>query len=413
MTASIITLGCKVNEYESESMATQLKNAGYLVFEGLKFADLYILNTCAVTNIAEKKSRQFISKILKINPKARIAVCGCASQNNKMQFASDNIISVFGNAGKNNIVETINKNFFGLNDFANEYETCLYASNVRARQFIKIQDGCDYFCTYCIIPYLRGRSHSRPINDILKEIKNSKAQEIILTGINMSDYKIDGKIALKNLVQEVDKINRRFRISSLEVNVLTDELIEVFKNLKNFCQHFHISLQSACNETLKRMNRRYTIEQYTEVLNKLKTVMPECCISTDIIVGFKGETTEEFNTTLNNIKNMPLDFMHIFPYSVRKGTVAEKLGGSVDKAEITKRAKILGEHNKIIQKKFYEKNLNSNHNVLIECIDEDYACGYTENYIYTYLKKGDRKVGETVNVVLLSIYKDGMLAKVC
>ncbi len=409
MKASIITLGCKVNEYESQSIMNQLKMSGYDVAEGLEFADIYVVNTCAVTNIAERKSRQVMTKVLKVNPDAKIIVCGCAVQNNPSQFLiNKNVMAITGNAGKNEIIKFIERENKVLPDLEHiKYEDTARPIETRTRQYIKIQDGCNYFCSYCVIPYVRGRSRSRDYLDILDEVSHTNANEVVLTGINMSDYRIDGELALKTLVQEIDKLGKRFRISSLECMALDDEMIEILKNCKNFCPHFHLSLQSACNETLKRMNRHYTIEQFKEIVKKLRSAFNNPCISTDIIVGFKGETDEEFEDTFNNLLDIKFDFMHIFPYSERSGTNACKLGGAVDKCVIKQREKRLQEMNRANKSDFFARNIGTIHSVLVEEVDENFSFGYTDNYIYTYIE-GKKTVGSIINVKLAESYLQGM-----
>ncbi len=410
MLVSVITLGCKVNEYESQSILNQLKSEGYEIKEGLVKADAYIVNTCAVTNTAERKSRQVLSKIFKLNPDAKVAVCGCAVQNNPAQFLKNkNVIAILGNEGKNEIIKFIKNKNKELKDIIHDkYVNTLRPIETRTRQYIKIQDGCNYFCTYCIIPYLRGRSRSRDVDDIIDEIKNTSANEIVLTGINISDFRINEKLGLKTLIKEIDKLNKRFRISSLECNVLDDEMLEILKNSKNFCPHFHISLQSACNETLKRMNRRYTIEDFIKIVEKIKKNFTLPSISTDIIVGFKGESEEEFNTTVENLKKIQFSFMHIFPYSERTGTVATRLNGSVNKCEQKRREHILQKLNKEFKENFYNQNKNTIHKVLIEeVVDENLSLGYTDNYIYTYINS-KCEVGQIVNVKLVAPYETGM-----
>jgi len=410
MLVSVITLGCKVNEYESQSIMHQLNDVGHKTCEGLVKADAYVINTCAVTNTGERKSRQVLAKIEKLNPDAKIIVCGCAVQNNPTKFLTNpNVVAITGNAGKDYIVKLIdaeNKKLVELEH--NKYANMARPVETRTRQYIKIQDGCNYFCTYCVIPYVRGRSRSREIEDILEEIKQTKAPEIVLTGINMSDYRIDGKLALKTLVKEIDKLNKRFRISSIECLVLDDEMLEILSNCKNFCPHFHLSLQSACNATLKRMNRHYTIEQFKEIVVKIKQKFPTASISTDIIVGFKGETDEEFADTLKNLKEIEFSFMHIFPYSERSGTAAEKLGGSVDKCVIKQREKQFQILNKQFKQKFYEQNKNTTHSMLVEEVENGVSVGYTDNYIYTYINKV-LPVGEIVEVTLKEEHLEGML----
>ena len=225
----------------------------------------------------------------------------------------------------------------------------------------------------------------------------------------MSDYQIDGKPGLKQLLREVDKLNIRFRISSLECNVVDDELLDILSNSKNFCPHFHLSLQSACNETLKRMNRHYSIEQFKEIVNEIRQKFSNPTISTDIIVGFKGETDEEFETTLNNLKEIKFDFMHIFPYSVRSGTVASKIKGDVDKSVVKQREKELEKLNITFKTNLYSRNKNTSHTLLVEAVENGYSLGYTEKYIYTYLK-GEYSIGSIQKINLVEPYLDGMIA---
>lgn len=412
MLVSVITLGCKVNEYESQSILNQFKQAGYEIAEGLIPADVYVINTCAVTNMAERKSRQVLAKINKLNSNAKIVVCGCAVQNNPTQFlVNENVIAITGNAKKCDIIKFVETSNKKLPDIDNViYESLPRPIETRTRQFIKIQDGCDYFCTYCLIPYVRGRSRSRELNDIIDEIKNTRANEVVLTGINMSDYKIDGKLALKTLIKEIDKLNVRFRISSLECLILDDEMLEILSNSKNFCPHFHLSLQSACNETLKRMNRHYTIEQFKEIVKKIKQKFTLPCISTDLIVGFVGETDEEFENTYQNLKEIEFSAMHVFPYSERSGTVASKIGKPVDKCIVKGREVKLLELTKSFKEKFFNQNKNTVHSMLIEEVEDNYLVGYTENYVYAYLK-GNCNVGDIVKVKLTENYKQGMIAE--
>lgn len=394
-------------------MTTQLVKLGHQVSNKLVVADCYILNTCAVTNMAERKSRQMIAKIKKMNPNSKIVVCGCASQHNNAQFFNfSGVMSVIGNNGKENIIEYINNPYKeNLKDIATTYMPMDYATKTKTRQYIKIQDGCNNFCSYCIIPYTRGRSRSRDKQDILDEIKCSTAKEIVITGINVSDYRIDDKLALIDLLEEIDKLNIRFRLSSLECVIIDEEFLLRLKSLSNFCPFFHLSLQSACNSTLKRMNRHYTIEEYINVCKKIKAYFPTSTISTDLIVGFKGETSEEFDETFANLKNIPFAFIHIFPYSVRHGTNAEKLGGDVPNDIIKEREAKLIAYNKEIKKQFVLSNLGKIQNLLVEESCDGYSCGYSENYLYCYVK-GDFKEGEIIKVVPQQEFKDGAICQI-
>lgn len=387
--------------------------AGYEITEGLVYADVYVVNTCAVTNTGERKSRQVLSKIEKLNPNAKIVVIGCAVQNNPTKFLTNpNVIALTGNYGKHEILKFIENRNKVLPELEHEnYVSMARPIETRSRQYIKIQDGCNNFCSYCIIPYLRGRSRSREMQDILDEIRSTGSSEIVLTGINMSDYKINGELALKTLIKEVDKLGKRFRISSIECRVLDDDMINVLKQAKNFCPHFHLSLQSACNETLKRMNRKYSIEEFKEITKKIKKAFPFCSISTDIIVGFKGETDEEFFDTVKNLKEIEFSFMHIFPYSVRSGTVASKMEGDVDKDIVKSREKTLQQLNSKFKLKFYNSNLNTEHLVLVEKIENGKSFGYTENYIYVEIGK-ELKEGEIVKLTLTDVLENGMKGEI-
>lgn len=407
MKFSIITLGCKVNEYESQSIMAQLERAGHEVVEGLVEADYYIINTCAVTNMAERKSRQVIAKIKKLNPNAKILVCGCASQNNLEQFnCYEQVVSIIGTHGKHNIMEYLEHK--GLLDMLETYTNMSFAKNTLTRQYIKVQDGCNNFCTYCIIPYTRGRSRSRDLDDILNEIKQSSALEIVITGIDVSDYRINGEKGLITLLEEVNKLGKRFRISSIHCNIMDKEFLTRLKKCENFCPFFHISMQSASNNTLKRMNRKYTIEEYIKVCNNVKSIFPSACISTDIIVGFKGETDEEFAETALNLNKISFSFLHIFPYSIRKGTVAERLKGDVANEIVKQREKVLQDLNDKFYNKFLEDNIGKTHKVLVEQVKDGYSVGYTENYVYTYIDKVlENGIYE---VVLTEKFKDGCKA---
>ena len=403
-------------------MAEQFINNKYEIVDFEENADIYIINTCTVTNMSDRKSRQIIRRAKQKNPNSILAVTGCYAQvaAEELEKIKD-IDLIVGNTEKKDILSIIENhmkeksagtdNKVNLTDINKQKEftdfgTTTYTEKVRA--VIKVQDGCNNFCSYCIIPYTRGRSRSREVGDIINEINASNAKEIVLTGINVSDFRINNRLALIDLLEEIDKLNIRFRLSSLECVIIDDEFISRLKNLKNFCPFFHLSLQSATNSVLKRMNRHYTIEEYIKVCQKLKSAFPSCCISTDLIVGFKGETDEEFNKTLENLKKIPFAFIHIFPYSIRKGTNAEKLTGDVPKDVVKKRENILISYNKQIKNNFYEENKNTIHKVLIEEFDGVYSKGYTENYIYTLIKQ-PLSVGDIIDVKLDEIKLEGMI----
>ena len=414
MKIAVLTLGCKVNKYESESMILTLKKQGHEVFSHLTFADVYIINTCAVTNEAERKSRQMVSRCLALNKDAKVYICGCASQNNAKQFEKlKNVVSVVGNANKPQLVYDLETTGTHIDKLPTVYEDIYHAYPTQVRAYVKIQDGCNNFCSYCIIPYLRGRSRSRNIVSILNEIDelSHQVKEVVLTGIDVSDYKIDGEKALDKLVEKLAPyaFKLRFRLSSLEQGVVDEKLLVALKN-SNFCPHFHLSLQSGCDSVLKRMNRKYTTSDYIKTVKLIRKYFPDANISTDIIVGFGGETKKEFKKTLKFAKKIKFANIHIFPYSVREGNVAQKQHyNEVDKKTKKAREKTLQKLNKKLNKKYINKFKNKILTVLIEEKIDDYYVGYTENYIRCYVK--DAKVNQFVKVKIKGQYNDGAVAE--
>ncbi len=395
----IITLGCKVNQYESDALAEKLSAVGHNVFFKLQNADIYILNSCAVTNEAERKSRQYVSKFLKFNPNAKIFVMGCASQKNPDQFWNlPNVKYVVGNVNKLNLLEKIEKldRKRKLQPLPNFYENISISKSSHTRAYVKIQDGCNRFCSYCLIPYLRGRSRSRDIVSILTEVENLKnngVKEIVLTGIDVSDYRIDDKPALSELMKQLNDYNIRIRLSSMEVSLINDEFLSTLKSMKNFCPHFHLSLQSGCSSVLKRMNRNYTSNEFVNAVKKIRKYFKNVAITTDIIVGFPGETEREFKQTLKTVKRAKFAYIHIFPYSRRSGTVADKLLSSksnqgffvVDGNVVKRRVKELSQLNKKMFLKFRQNQIGKKHNVLIEEFVDNCLVGHTENYVKVYI----------------------------
>ncbi len=413
MKIAVLTLGCKVNKYESESMMLALKEQGHEVFSHLCFADVYIINTCAVTNEAERKSRQMVSRCLALNDKAKVYVCGCASQNNAKQFEKlKNVQAVYGNANKLDIANNLDQKGTHIKDLPNIYEDVYKAYPTQIRAYVKIQDGCNNFCTYCLIPYLRGRSRSRDLNSILKEVDSLKysVKEIVLTGIDVSDYKIDGEKALDVLVDKLSSYkNIRFRLSSLEQGVVDEKLLVALKK-SNFCPHFHLSLQSGCDSVLKRMNRKYKTKDYLSTVKLIRKYFKDANISTDIIVGFKGETKKEFKTTYNFAKKVKFANIHIFPYSVRLGTVAQKQNYfEVDKKTKKAREAKLQSLNAKLHKKYINEFKNKTLTVLVEEKVGEYFVGYSENYIKCYIKS-PVKINEFVKVKIKKQFQDGALA---
>ena len=409
MKVSILTLGCKQNKYESDCMANILSSNGYDVTEKLIPADIYIINTCAVTNEAEKKSRQFIRKCLKLNKDAKIIICGCASEKNQKQFdTNDNIYSIIGTEGKEKILDFINNVRKSKYNLEIEYLSPKNPMKTSTREHLKIQDGCDNFCSYCIIPYLRGRSRSRDINEIVEEAEliSKRSNEIVITGIDISSYKINNKLALPELMNKLSNIKCLIRLGSLEINVITEDLMQTLKNMPNFAPHFHLSLQSGDNEILKKMNRHYTSEQFFEKVKLIRKYFPLANITTDVIVGFGGETKEQFENTKNFIKKVGFSFVHIFPYSKREGTSAYYLP---DLPSIEKKNRVdeLEKINIVLKNQYLSKFINKTSTMIPEekkdCIE-----GFSPEYIRCYLISNQVLLGEQYKIKYKEIYKDGM-----
>lgn len=420
MKICVMTLGCKVNKYESDALINNLALKGYETTDSLEEADVYVINTCAVTNEAEKKSRQMIARCKKFNKNAKIFVCGCASQHNKQQFIEKGAQFVMGSAGKLKISKYIDslassKKFASSRkkdfDLPKNYEDDLMAKQTRERAYIKIQDGCNNFCSYCIIPYLRGRSRSRAIFSILDEASklSDSVKEIVLTGINVTDYKIDGKPGLLTLLQELDRLGKRIRLSSIEEGLIDEEFVKGLSQLESFCPHFHLSLQSGCDSTLKRMNRHYTSNQFAHSVSLIRKYFPLAGITTDVIVGFCGESEDEFDVTYNFIKEVGFSALHIFQYSKREGTSASKLYSDMPGQIKQERSEKLEELNKKLKVDFIKKNKFEE--VLIEEKDKDFFVGYSKNYIRCYIKSKEDLTGKIVTVKIKRPFKEGAKAK--
>ena len=404
----IVTLGCKQNKYESDCMARILEENGYIVSEELDVADIYILNTCAVTSEAEKKSRQYIAKFNKLNENCKIIICGCASENNINQFADKkNVYSIFGTENKENILEYINNPIKSKIEIPKVYNSIKCPKKTTTREYVKIQDGCNNFCTYCLIPYLRGRSRSRNIDDIVSECESiaTRSKEIVLTGIDISSYEIDGVKSLDVLMERLGHIPSLIRLGSLEVGVVTDKLFQVLANMPNFAPHFHLSLQSGDDEILKKMNRHYTTQEYYDKVCLIRKYFPDANITTDVIVGFAFESDEQFENTKAFIEKVEFSFVHIFPYSKREGTNAYKLP-DLDMSIKKERVDILESVVEKLHNEYLSKFIGLTSKVLIE-EKKDFYEGFTPEYIRCYL---DTRVecGEVYNVVFKEIYKDGI-----
>ena len=391
MKISIYNLGCKVNKYECDGMLKSLKDKGYEVTEDLVCADLYILNTCAVTNEAERKSRQCISRCLRLNPNAKIVVCGCASQHDPSQFADKkNVTYVIGTADKDKLIDNLERSGVLIRPIPTEYEDGFTPEVVRTRAYVKIQDGCDNYCSYCLIPYVRGRSRSRKIDSVVYECERLSAicKEIIITGIDISSYGKNIGSSLTELMGRLNNVNCRIRLGSLEVKVNEEKLLSSLKSLKKFCPQFHLSLQSGEDGVLKKMNRHYTTAQYLEKVNLIRKYFPDAAITTDLICGFPTEDEESFCRTLKFMDEVGFAQVHVFGYSQRGGTAASRyklLASDTVKSRVARAIKSA----EMSKEKYLQKFIGKTLEVLSEDIENGYLRGYSQEYVKCYLDKGD------------------------
>ncbi len=408
MKAVVFTLGCKVNSRESACLITGLKEKGFETSDKLEWADLYVINTCAVTAEAEKKSRQAITRALKFNPSAKIYVCGCASQKNPDAFAVKGAKVIIGAKSKDKLLELLDDEGVFIEQSDEYYEKYLPAKSSRTREYVKIQDGCDNFCSYCIIPYLRGRSRSRKIESVVKEIEMLDPFEVVITGINVSAFDDNGK-KLPDLIEALTDFECRIRFGSLEVCSITEELLVATKKLKDFAPHFHLSLQSGSTSVLKTMNRHYTADEYFEKVQLIRSFYLDAAITTDIIVGYSTESEENFIETLDFCDKVKFADVHCFPYSVREGTKGAKLKKLPDEVKKERLEKLMA---KKIQLKdeYINKYIGKELNLITEEKVEEYTVGYSENYIRIYVQGCllERKI----KVRLISPFKDGALAEI-
>lgn len=402
--AAFLTLGCKVNQYETDAMRELLEAAGYDIVDFRERADVYIINTCSVTNMADRKSRQMIHRARKKNPDAVVVAAGCYVQAAENELKEKGIADVLiGNNKKKDIVRILEEYFQKGEKTAevldisctNEYESLtIHKISEHTRAYIKIQDGCNQFCSYCIIPYTRGRIRSKQPEDVIREIRalaREGYKEVVLTGIHLSSYGMDfpeenrtDLLAVIENVQEIDGIER-IRLGSLEPRIITEEFAQGLKKCSKVCPHFHLSLQSGCDETLKRMNRKYTAEEYKKALAILRDTFEHPALTTDVIVGFAGETEEEFEKTRAYLEEINLYEMHIFKFSVRKGTRAERMPGQVPEDVKTKRSAVLLAMTERHKKDFEQWYIGRKEKVLLEEMVEingtKYMQGHTERYV--------------------------------
>ncbi len=411
-TISLFTLGCKVNLYETRQIIRSLVTEGYYAVEGLTKADYYIINTCAVTNEAERKSRQAISRCLSLNPDAKILVCGCASEKNFKQFENENVVFIKGNADKTQLINQFLKDEEGIEQLPQVYYGGeIFASdNTSTRAIIKVQDGCNNFCSYCIIPYLRGRSRSRNKADIIKEVETlSKFKEIVFTGIDLSDYdKKNGGLA--ELIKSLAFSSSRKRLGSLEVNVIDQNLMDAMKE-SGFCPHFHLSLQSGSDKVLKDMNRHYNRDAYLKAVELIRNNFDNAGITTDIIVGFPTEREEDFIDTCNFAKLVSFNDIHVFPFSARSGTVASRLK-ALPPQTIKSRAGVLNKIKGELIKLAAQRQIGSFAEVLTEENKGKYIFGYTKNYTKAYLNADNIEKNKIYKIIVAKQLDDGVIGDI-
>ena len=409
---AFITLGCKVNQYETNAMAQEFLEKGYQVVEHTEFADIYVINTCTVTNMSDRKSRQMLRRVKELNENAVVVACGCYAQVAKSELEKiEEVDLILGNNEKKNIVELVEK-FEKSKKKELEVEDVMYQKEFvefgdvvyteKTRAVIKIQDGCDRFCSYCIIPYARGRVRSRKPEAIISEIKKIAEEgikEVVITGIHIASYGKDFKdenYRLIDLLEEINKIDgiERIGLGSLEPLLITEEFVSRLVKLEKICHHFHLSLQSGCDETLKRMNRRYTTQEFKNIVNLLRENYKDVNLTTDIIVGFPGETEEEFNKTYEFLKEIKFYKMHVFKYSQRKGTKAAVMKGQIDGNKKEERSQKLIELSNNNEKEYNEMYVGKEVEILWEEEKDGFYRGHTKNYILALSKIKDNKKNE-------------------
>lgn len=404
-TVAACTLGCKTNQYETDGMIEILKKMGASVVDFEDAADVYLINTCSVTNMADKKSRQMIHRARKNNPEALVIACGCYVQAEKEKLSQDKDIDIIISNNRKKDIGHVIAEYFNSGETAcftdisreKEFEELDVNKPVyHTRAYVKIQDGCNQFCTYCIIPYVRGRIRSRSMDSVIDEISRlaeAGVKEVVLTGIHISSYgrDMDGDTGLADLVENISKIEGidRIRLGSLEPGIITEEFARRIKAVDKLCPHFHLSLQSGCDSVLKRMNRKYTCSEYMEKCELLRKVYKNPAITTDVIVGFPGETEKEFECTRKYLEDINLYEMHIFKYSQRKGTPAATMPNQVDPSVKNSRSDVLlaiSEHNKhAYQDLFVGTTVKVLVEELVEKNGEEYMRGHTERYMDVHI----------------------------
>lgn len=427
-TVSFYTLGCKVNQYETNAMEQQFIKNNYEIVENTQKADIYVINTCTVTNMAERKSRQMLRRVKEINPSAVLVVCGCYAQVAKNELEQiPEIDIILGINEKNEIVQIV-ENYMGkmaeqdkksqeaeIDDVSKQKEFLDFGDvtyTEKNRAVVKVQDGCNMFCSYCIIPYARGRIRSRKIESVVSEIKKiakEEIKEVVITGIHVASYGKDfdnentsKKIRLIDLLEAINKIDGidRIRLSSLEPTIVDEEFATRLSKLDKICDHFHLSLQSGCDETLKRMNRKYTTQIYRDAVATLRKYYPEASFTTDVIVGFPSETDEEFAKTYEFLKEIDFYRLHVFKYSPRRGTVAEKMPNQIDGNKKEERSNKLIELSNSMENKHNQSYIGKTVKVLFEEFEDGFFKGHTTNYMMVKVAGEEEQSDKFVNKIL-------------
>ena len=424
-TVAYHTLGCKLNFSETSAISRLFENGGYAKVDFDERPDVYIINTCSVTENADKKCRYLVRKAKKINPNSFVIMLGCYAQLKPKEIIEiEGVNMVLGANDKFNVIEHLEKmeansqEKLVLNEPIKKTKHFFpaFSSGERTRSYLKIQDGCDYFCSFCTIPLARGKSRNASIASTLKEVKkleNSGIKEVVLTGVNIGDFGQGKEENFFKLIKELDKISfiERFRISSIEPNLLSDEIIDfVLNKSKRFVPHFHIPLQSGSDLLLKKMKRKYDTSLYSKRIKKIKDYRPDCCIGVDVIVGFPGETQEEFEKTYEYLKELNISYLHVFTYSERAKTNAIK---SLDKVPMdvrrnrSRKLQFLSERKKLL---FYQQQIQSKKSVLFESkLEQDYITGFTENYVKVKIKDKPDIINSVKNVFLKELQSDGIM----
>ena len=423
MTYHIINLGCKVNAYEAKVMSDLLDNEGFLK-GSIDDADIYIVNTCFVTNVAEHKSFQMIRKAINHNPKL-VIVCGCLSQMKYDEVLNmDGVDIVIGNKDKTKIIDYINEHLSTKNkiskiyDISNvEFENMSLNNFDKTRAFVKIQDGCNNFCSYCIIPYTRGGLRNKAKDDVLNEVKSLVSyghKEIVLTGIHTGNYN-NGEYDFADLLNDIVKIEglERLRISSIEITEINDKVMGVIAKNPILVNHMHIPLQAGSNEILDLMNRKYDVSYFIDKIDKLRSIRPLMSVTTDVIVGFPGETEELFNQTIETIKKVNFSKLHVFPYSIREGTKASTMPNQVDEKEKKRRVKVLMDLSKKLELEYMNKFIGQTLNYIPETYKDGYLKGHTENYLSIKAKGCENLLNKVVNIKIVNIDYPYCEAEIC